>query len=157
MSFAYLRIVPRDLFVGSAQKRSMANPCQKNPCRNIARAIVNRCVKLSNDDFECRCQRHFHWDDETNACLDEGMLFQTYVAFISLCLWGEMTIVTAIITCFYFTEDKRETLDPCAKKCQNIAGAIVNSCEVLENGDFQCDCQKYFAWDDQTNSCIKSM
>jgi hypothetical protein len=43
--------------------------CQKNPCQNIAAAIVNSCKDINRLDFECSCQPDHNWDDDTNACI----------------------------------------------------------------------------------------
>ena len=47
-----------------------ANPCLKDPCRHIAKAIVNTCKRMQLVDFECSCQHGSTWNYETNACHD---------------------------------------------------------------------------------------
>jgi hypothetical protein len=46
------------------------DPCHKNPCQNIARTVTESCKSVKDySDFECACQMHFVWDDETNSCM----------------------------------------------------------------------------------------
>ena len=52
------------LYVGRSD-----DPCYKNPCKNIARAVVDSCMRLDNTDFVCKCQQHFIWDDDNNDCV----------------------------------------------------------------------------------------
>jgi hypothetical protein len=42
--------------------------CTKDPCQNIARALVGTCQPRSEADFSCDCQAGSLWDDDTNAC-----------------------------------------------------------------------------------------
>jgi hypothetical protein len=55
--------------VGRPVSRFSDNPCDKNPCQNIARAMVDTCQPVGHSDFECRCQPPFTWDDDSNSCL----------------------------------------------------------------------------------------
>ena len=43
--------------------------CQKDPCQNIARALVGTCSPLGDSDFVCLCQATNKWDDESNSCV----------------------------------------------------------------------------------------
>ena len=53
--------------LGVEQHHKYDNPCEKNPCQNIAKAVVNSCHAIGTADFECMCQNS-KWDDDTNSC-----------------------------------------------------------------------------------------
>jgi hypothetical protein len=44
------------------------DPCDKRPCTHIARAIADSCQGVNTDDFTCRCEATFLWNDATNSC-----------------------------------------------------------------------------------------
>jgi hypothetical protein len=44
------------------------DPCKKDPCQNIAGALIGTCVSIGTVDFSCRCQLPFIWMDDTNSC-----------------------------------------------------------------------------------------
>jgi hypothetical protein len=44
------------------------DPCRKDPCQNLAGAIVDSCIKVGASDFMCQCQAGFAWNDESNSC-----------------------------------------------------------------------------------------
>ena len=52
------------------------NACHKDPCRNIARAVVGSCNAVKDDDFECHCQLPFAWDDDSNSCMMSSSSFR---------------------------------------------------------------------------------
>ena len=54
------------------------DPCSKDPCTNLARAILGTCRPLGSADFICSCQHSSSWDDETNSCVGK-----------SLSIWGK--------------------------------------------------------------------
>ena len=45
------------------------NICSKDPCQNIAKAIVGSCQMSGQNDFVCACQRAFSWNDDVNMCM----------------------------------------------------------------------------------------
>lgn len=47
----------------------MANICRKDPCENIARAVVGTCEPDGESDFKCQCQLISKWDDYSNSCI----------------------------------------------------------------------------------------
>ena len=55
------------LFVEKQQKG--ADICYKDPCQNIARAVVGTCESDGNADFTCECQERYKWEDVTNSCI----------------------------------------------------------------------------------------
>lgn len=52
--------------------------CQKDPCQNIARAMINTCIPVGDSDFKCSCQAAFTWDDDSNSCADAQVQGQIY-------------------------------------------------------------------------------
>lgn len=109
-------------------KTSEAGICYKDPCQNIARAVVGSCQSIGDTDFTCRCQQNYAWNDDSNSCDIHADRDVT----------GSRNLICE--------------KDP----CQNIARAIVSSCEPVGAADFQCQCQDVFHWDDDSNSCNPS-
>lgn len=63
--------------------------CSKDPCDNIARALVNTCNAVGDADFTCQCQSGYSWDDDSNSCKLPGtqaeyMLVVTAAPLLSL-------------------------------------------------------------------------
>ncbi len=55
-------------------EQQMSDVCSKDPCQNIARAVVGSCQPQGDANFVCRCQHHNKWDDDTNACISGEFL-----------------------------------------------------------------------------------
>ena len=49
--------------------KQQSKVCRKDPCLNIASAVVGTCEPDGDTDFTCQCQSGHQWDDETNSCL----------------------------------------------------------------------------------------
>jgi hypothetical protein len=45
-------------------------PCDGDPCTDIDNAQAGTCTAVGADDFTCRCDSDFFWDDNGNACED---------------------------------------------------------------------------------------
>ena len=45
------------------------NLCIKDPCANIAKAVVGSCNLIGRSDFQCQCQHSHMWDDGANTCI----------------------------------------------------------------------------------------
>jgi hypothetical protein len=62
-------------------------PCAKDPCMNIARAVVGSCQSLGRTDFTCGCQRSFIWQDDTNMCAADtgiGNVYRYHTTYVLL-------------------------------------------------------------------------
>ena len=53
----------------------VADICRKDPCENIARAVVGTCIADGEFDFSCQCQFRNKWNDDTNSCVPCKHLF----------------------------------------------------------------------------------
>jgi hypothetical protein len=53
-----------------------SDPCKKDPCQNLAGAVVQSCIPVGAGDFECHCQEGFKWVNDNNFCARlEGKVF----------------------------------------------------------------------------------
>jgi hypothetical protein len=59
------------------------DPCRKDPCENIVRAVVGTCKLLPPSDYECECQPRFKWDDVTDSCISSA--YEVVASVIVLC------------------------------------------------------------------------
>ena len=68
------------LFFEAYREPLVENLCVKDPCANIAKAVVGSCSPIGSHDFQCQCQHSHAWNDDANACISRTN--GIFVAFI---------------------------------------------------------------------------